>query len=251
MIKRFKFKKNQTLVGYIFNEIDTYTKDVMLNEFKDIFKGEPVGIYSSNSLSHFMWQELFPKGRVNKKHLIQSAKEISQLDERIPMSVFHLMEDVNGVAKISDIWIRIMSETVFYDILANLENIDAIIEQLKMDMRHEIGHVIDCFKLEGMPFDEYVELMEADKDAVNAFYDKWGHDTSELSVEENHQRLREYYECPAEARANAHVNFDIDRYLEIKDILSYERKDFQIDMTIKSTVKTFIDEDKEEDKNAN
>ena len=80
---------------------------------------------------------------------------------------------------------------------------------------------------------------------MEKFYDKWGYNTHNLTKEQSHQRTHDYYACPSEARANKNVNFDLDRYIDIMDALSYDKKDFQIDMTIKSKVKTFDKKEEE------
>ena len=245
MIKDFRFKKNQTLAGYILNEIGEYANDLMSNEFRDVFKETPINIYMSNSLADFRFKELSVKGRLNKKHLLKAVDEISQRNDGVSMMAFHAMDNVDGKAQLVYAWIRLMSENIYYEILVNLENIDLTIEYLKMSMRHEIGHIIDFLKMDGIPFEEYDRITDTDSKEMEKFYDKWGYNTHNLTKEQAHQRTRDYYACPSEARANKNVNFDLDKYIDIMDGLSYDKKDFQIDMTIKSKVKTFDKKEEE------
>lgn len=130
----------------------------------------------------------------------------------------------DGTIDISRLMVFLNTDCLAKDIINNMFRLDALVEALKIDARHEIGHIMDYVTFQGMSVEKYNEIAMNDEKACKEHF-KW----RETLLNENplwnkshvsrnkimRQLTANYYKLPAEWRADTLAGIDRRAYLDM------------------------------------
>lgn len=148
----------------------------------------------------------------------------------------------DGTIDISKLIVFLNIDSLAKDIIMNMFRLDSFVEALKIDARHEIGHIMDYISCQGMSVEKYDEMAINDQKAYDDHF-KWREallndktlcDKSLVSRSKIMRQLTaNYYKLPAEWRADTLAGIDRRAYLDMwyNDTINYE-----VDVPYKYTV---------------
>ena len=133
--------------------------------------------------------------------------------------------DEDGKARIYHSSIIINSDELNYLILSNIYRLDTYMERIKLDARHEVGHLIDyLINIEGRSFDEVVKQYD-EEDKIKTEYYKWRSevidnfdgDSDDDRIGLQREISERYFQLPGEQRADLYGGVDRQQYLDIME----------------------------------
>ena len=129
------------------------------------------------------------------------------------------------VFKVNKLFIRIHVDRLNDFIINHLDNMDIAIENLKISLRHEFGHIIDFIGYHGMSKDELTKDGNRRNKEIEDWYE------SIKGKKRSLDDIRRYHQLEVEATANKNVDLDIE------DIIKSEVECEALDHTkLKTTI---------------
>ena len=97
-------------------------------------------------------------------------------------------------------------------ILDRITDLEGLKRTLAISTRHEIGHLIDVYRFNGRPVEEFTDYMDQNERETEEYY-KW------CDEDTNHdwrEKLVRYYNITREANANKYGHVDLDEFLDLE-----------------------------------
>lgn len=201
------------IIDIFMEEVDNVVNtnpEIFTEENKKKFSVRTVGI-----LEHYVHELIAAKpktARFSSKQIVESALKHIEVWNDKPFVTSCLYGDYeDGLTHIHHIFVFINVDVVRRVIIENLERLDNVFETIKIDARHEMGHVMDHFQLfEGRKIEEVANIVKKDAEEVDEFY-RWkkeyiasfGEDiTADENIEYIKTSYKKYYAMSAEWRAD-------------------------------------------------
>ena len=136
--------------------------------------------------------------------------------------------DENDKFIIKEILVKIIYDALVDDVLTNIHRINDYIELVKIDARHEIGHVLDALKCQQtMSFSEYQKMRKTDDVAMcehikttDQMIEDFKNEKEKHTDEEWNALFKEmdrlYYSTPGEWRADTLGKIDREKWLDFQ-----------------------------------
>lgn len=227
MILKFK----NTLRQHFFYEVIMKEFNRLVNEeFKDVFAQTDVKpeIYWSDSRAR-LWNNEIDRafddneiiGRTKLRRIF-----ITELNKGKSLMSAHYCyredyRDGENYFKLTELTINVDYDDLANVLVNNLENLELIHEMVLLDIRHEVGHLMDYVSWEKLTVKTFRELRkenEAAKDEYfKKYYDRDGAPKKEIS--ERERSLHYYIDIPFEANADSLSGVDRNRGVEIDEII--------------------------------
>lgn len=210
--------------GYIISEIIKEFMTLKHGEFKEAFDkcekiiGHPVNIIITNNTFEFILdnESMITKPDTQMIDIIKRLNEYetSGLNIAIFKTEFNGGDYGDHRFKLDDVSIKLNTDNLNRWIVREFDNIDNLIKDWKLSIRHEIGHMIDFMSYHGMDMDELQSLRKSYEDEKNEFY-------KEIMV--NKPQLKQeftlkYHQLQEEAIADLNAGIDISEYLKLDAI---------------------------------
>ena len=115
-------------------------------------------------------------------------------------------------------------------IINHLDNLDLVIENIKLSIRHEFGHILEYITYHGMPENNFTAM----EDRRNKELDEWyaSVDGRERTMDD----IRRYHGLEAESAANMLADVDVEAKLKNEEMLN------KLDHTKLKTILTITSE---------
>lgn len=207
-------KPNETVADVVFKELkkefDRLKEEFSneLGEFKD--KIEFRLLSDLIELWIFNYKMYGPKEKFSVSEIKESIRTVLDDNKVTMMTTRTGFYTENGKSYIGSITIFIKEELFVNNIICGLNNIEGVIEQYKLFLRHEMGHIIANISRNGISVEEHVRYVEEHQKALDEF-NEWLKDNPDKRDGEAHMK---YYQLPSEAEANSAVgitSFDVER----------------------------------------
>jgi hypothetical protein len=210
--------------GYIISQIVKEFITLKKGEFKEAFDkcekiiGHPINIIITNNILEFISDNEF---MINKTYdqMTDIVKRLYEY-EKSGLNVEIFKTEFNGgdygdhKFKLDNVSIRLNTDNLNKWIVREFDNIDNLIKEWKLSIRHEIGHMIDFMSYHGMDMDELESLRKSYEDEKNEFY-------KEIMVNKPQQKQEftlKYHQLQEEAVADLNAGIDISEYLKLDAI---------------------------------
>ena len=209
--------------GMILNEI--YKEfERLKSEYKDIFdkvkqiNGGELKIYQINGLTDFFVGNIIlngPSKTYTGEELFKMLSDI--LSRTTSISTFRASYDgyctPENKVKITRLGITINIDNFNQYIVRELDSVDVLIKEFKLDLRHEIGHIIDFLSYDGMDADEYERMNETNVNAEKEFYENLK--TNPITNTKDFDTM--YHMLPREAVADRNAGITIKDFHDIDE----------------------------------
>ena len=202
--------------GFLGELIATEFKNC-LKEFDSQLSNAPCRILLKLTNDLLMtWNEIRDmKGRLTHERMYQFFKNaISKKDtEPIMQTEFSGHRDKKkNVLIVDELTILINTDQLADFITMHIDDLEYVLNDLKLGVRHEIGHVIDFIRYHNMDFDEYREERDRRISARNEYY-------SSKNKRDEIENLVRYYSLEEEKAANDAVGISIDDKIKYNKLL--------------------------------
>lgn len=233
--------KNCGFHGYIdqllMNEINKCREEHM-----EIFSKAPCPLELRTSMDVWdLWEYYVePQVVLTKKQLHEDFCNYLLENRSAP---FHSMHDGHkgddNKLHITKLSINLNLDSLNELIVENIDNLDAVIENIKLLVRHEMGHIIDYIGFHLMDYDKFLDEMKYRSEELGEFF-------SSIDGSCKLDNIYRYYQMPGELSANNNVGISLDEMVESNRKLAINHKTLKTTLTIDAK-----HEPSEEDKNAN
>lgn len=196
---------------------DVFTEDIL--KIFDIKQFPNLVLYGNDLL----WN----KPRTTRYGLKQIRKSLIQyLDiwAYVPFKASMEYTIKDDKTNLKSLCVYINKDSLNETILDNIHRIDVLTELVKIDARHEMGHMIDFIKSIDLTPEEFQKRDISDAQSKNEYY-KWRreildeYNKTEYSIENENKTNRmiseKYYNLPAEWRADVLGRVDRQAYLDL------------------------------------
>lgn len=243
----FDLERNEMVISHMFNYVYDCIKNLICGEFSDLFDGRPVKVRRSTKLEMFRNELMFntTAQSLSVDKLCSDIKDyINTGGVRGVFAASVEWEVHDNKCTIAELIIDIVIEEFYREILENLEHLDVMLEAFEQSIRHEIGHLIDYIHRDGIDPVSMNILNESDTNALNEHIKKYPGCSKTYS--ELIEAYRDYFNLPAESRANANVGLTVEDFVDMQNRIAYNGGDFKIRLKLDSETELF--DNKEEDK---
>lgn len=206
------------------NSLESYFLRFILNEYKKLAKGEFKQDFDSFkqpcqirilSGSDVMWRDMFQNhhGHIRRDYISKNFQLYDQKEYTMIMSAYHegvVLSD--GTFRLTQTYLDIHTVALDKFILDNIADLDHVKKLICVTLRHEIGHLIDYIRFDGLSFEEYKEYWDKKEYQYNEFFE-WKRKRENIDWEEE---LRRYYSIETESIANRNGGITINDILEVE-----------------------------------
>lgn len=207
--------------GMILNEIAKEFK-LLRSEYKDIFdkvkqiNGEELKIKQTNRLiSFFIRNMIDPNKAYTRDEICEMASDVSSRESSGAtfMAVYNGYCTPENKIKITEIILFMDMDDFNQYVIRELDDVDILIKEFKLALRHEIGHIIDFISYDGMDADEYEHMNEININAEKEFFENLK--TNPITNRKDHDTL--WHRLPREAIADRNAGITIKDFHDIAD----------------------------------
>lgn len=201
------------LDSHILNYIGDRFQDLLQGEFKTEFEQMNVrksAAYMSDT--EVLFDQYFEDhhGHITGKYLRDSFVEFHQRNGSRMMAASAEWNCSDGLVKFSKFRFDIHEDEVRNVILGSLPDLELLKRLIELDVRHEIGHVIDWYRFHEGPENEWKDYL--DKDVIaNEEY----HRLKKEKKLDDCEDVRTYLSIPMESMANRLGRVSLDEYVSV------------------------------------
>ena len=206
---------SNSLEHYFINFIHDTFGDLLYTEFIEEFTKWGECQFKVNRGSEILWEDAFAKhkGHITKDYVrtvfekYSNEKEFNSL-----MYVTFRATEITGIVRFDKMRLNVNSVGLNKMILDRITDLERVKRSLIISVRHEIGHLIDFYRFNGRPVEEYIDYMNQNEKEKEEYH-KW------CNKDINHDwkdTLTRYYSITHEANANKYGCVDLEELLELE-----------------------------------
>lgn len=209
------FINSNSLEHYFINFIHDTSSELIFTEFKEEFEKWPKCQFKANRGSEILWNDAFArhKGHITKDYVrTQFNKYATTKEINSPMYTTFEATEISGVLRFDILRLNVNSVGLNKMILDRITDLERVKRSLANDVRHEIGHLIDVYRFNGRPVEEFTNYMDQNEREKEEYF-KW------CEEDTNHdwrEKLTRYYNITIEANANKYGRFDLEEFLDLE-----------------------------------
>lgn len=221
------------------SSLESYFLRFILDEYKKLAAGEFKQDFDSFkqpcqirilSGSDVIWRDMFQHhhGHIRRDYVSKNFDLYDQKEYSTMMSAYHEgAVSSDGIVHLTQLYVDIHTVALDKFILDNIADLDRLKKLICVCLRHEIGHIIDYIRFDGLPVEEYKEYWDKKDCQYDEFYE-WKRKQENIDWKE---KLRRYYSIEIESVANRNGGITINDILEVE-----ENKNRNMDITIDISV---------------
>lgn len=206
-----KTKPGQSVYNYFLELIGVEFNRLIKEEFKDVFDRSPVKVklFIGDTMNK-LWNtriNTVRRGYLSHSEILDDIRWVRLTTRFTPFESRYTVRVQDGSVSVKELSVLVNEDsfkTYFIDALDN--GFRDFEENLRLSVRHEIGHIIDYISFEKMSGKEFDEMYHRRREEKDDFYRRWEHAKND---EEDRRRMEEYYQMEAEATANLLVGINI------------------------------------------
>lgn len=198
-----------SLESYFLKFINEEFRNLMDNDFKDVFKDVPykVSIGWLSCIDH-AWDTIcrYKTGHLTREYIRNKFKYLHRIEYTTCFESIIDAIEKDGLITIKRLMVIVRVDALNKTILDNISNLERVKEWIKVVLRHEIGHLIHYKIFHNAPLKEYTDTFKQRHDELDEF-EKWVDSLDEVDPDEY---LRRYHSITMEAMADAFGGITVD-----------------------------------------
>ena len=206
------FINSNSLEHYFINFIRDASSELIFTEFKEEFEKWPKCQFKANRGSEILWNDAFAKhkGHITKDY-VRTQFDKYAITKEMDSSMYATFQatEISGVVRFDVMRLNVNIVGLDKMILDRITDLEGLKRTLAISTRHEVGHLIDVYRFNGRPVEEYMDQNERETEE----YYKW------CDEDTNHdwrEKLVRYYNITREANANKYGHVDLDEFLDLE-----------------------------------
>lgn len=212
----------QDLSHYFVGMIVGKAKKLMDTTYKHCFENTDVGVdftLETNVVTLFNDRFADHKGHITRKYVLDQFNTFESIGAPLMSAKWYANRCDNKI-KITNLEFSIYIDNLNHLILKHISNLDVLIEMLDLNVKHEVGHLIDYISWDGTSFDDVIERMTKNKQELKKFDDFClSADTDDENFDELFYKMY-YAGIEMEATANANVGLTYEDFRDVSKRLS-------------------------------
>ena len=222
-----KLENGESLVAWAERILAEEFKKLTTTEFKEIFDRSPVKvkIFRHDEMNK-LWNNHIrdiKRGNLSHSEILEQIQRIRFSTKACPVESQYTVCVSRDHIVVKNLCIYVNERAFMSYILDKIATgFEGIEDDLRLCMRHEVGHIMDYITFQGMRRDEFEEI----------FYRKWGDPNAEY---DERARLNDYYSMDAERTANMLAGIDAQKMID-NDLYGIDQLDKTLVLDIKATI---------------
>lgn len=206
---------SNSLEYYFVNFIHDTFGELIFTEFKEEFAKWPKCQFKANRGSEILWEDAFAKhkGHITKDYVRTQFNKYA-ITKEMDSSMYATFQatEISGVVRFDVMRLNVNIVGLDKMILDRITDLEGLKRTLAISTRHEVGHLIDVYRFNGRPVEEFIDYMDQNERETEDYY-KW------CEEDTNHdwrEKLARYYNITREANANKYGHVDLDEFLDLE-----------------------------------